>query len=45
MGDVDRWRGGALGIITVLLRQEFLLVSGRRLCGGNSVGHPAGGFL
>ncbi|QUI98028.1 hypothetical protein KCP76_14225 [Salmonella enterica subsp. enterica serovar Weltevreden] len=34
-----------MGIIAVLLRQEFPAGDhGRRLCGGNSVGYPAGGF-
>ncbi len=48
MGDVGSLAlGGALGIIAVLLRQEFLLVimGGGRVRGRNAFCHPAGRLL
>ncbi|VFS36243.1 phospho-N-acetylmuramoyl-pentapeptide-transferase [Escherichia coli] len=47
MGDVGSLAlGGALGIIAVLLRQEFLLViMGGRVRGRNAFRHPAGRLL
>ncbi len=48
MGDVGSLAlGGALGIIAVLLRQEFLLVimGGGRVRGRNTFRHPAGRLL
>jgi UDP-N-acetylmuramyl pentapeptide phosphotransferase/UDP-N-acetylglucosamine-1-phosphate transferase len=47
MGDVGSLALGAiLGIIAVLVRQEFLLIHhGRCICDGNVVGDPAGWFL
>lgn len=46
MGDVGSLAlGGALGIIAVLLRQEFLLVIMGRVRGRNAFCHPAGRLL